>query len=197
MSDPDVQEALHVGASSLRGKLGLLGEWSQCSDEVNENWAFSDYLADTTYLYSRIYNHPNKPKDFKMLIFSGDNDGVSFGLSSPCLEEFFFKLFAFCALRFAPRLEHKIGSMTFKGLKLFRCTNPGLISVACMELSMEDSSRNLLICSHSLPFTLVDMKLLPINPRVHCICLRVSCLVQFLALKLVLQPIRHRIQRQT
>lgn len=76
LSDPDVQEALHVGASSLRGKLGLLGEWSQCSDEVNENWAFSDYLADTTYLYSRIYNHPNKPKDFKMLIFSGDNDGV-------------------------------------------------------------------------------------------------------------------------
>lgn len=89
LSDPEVQEALHVGASSLRGKLGLVGEWSQCSDEVNENWAFSDYLADTTYLYSRIYNHPNKPKDFKMLIFSGDNDGVSFCFSNVRLEDCF------------------------------------------------------------------------------------------------------------
>lgn len=77
LSNPEVEEALHVGASSLRGKLGYSG-WSQCHDEINERWSFADFLADTTYLYSRIYNHPLKPKSFKMLVFSGDNDGVSF-----------------------------------------------------------------------------------------------------------------------
>lgn len=75
LSNPEVEEALHVGASSLRGKLGYSG-WSQCHDEINERWSFADFLADTTYLYSRIYNHPLKPKNFKMLVFSGDNDGV-------------------------------------------------------------------------------------------------------------------------
>lgn len=77
LSDPEVQEALHVGASSLRGKLGYTGEWAQCNDMVNEAWSFTDFLADTTYLYSRIYNHAKKPDGFKMLVFSGDNDGVS------------------------------------------------------------------------------------------------------------------------
>lgn len=77
LSDPEVQEALHVGASSLRGKLGYTGEWAQCNDLVNEAWSFTDFLADTTYLYSRIYNHAKKPDGFKMLVFSGDNDGVS------------------------------------------------------------------------------------------------------------------------
>lgn len=47
-----------------------------CSDIVNGEWSFSDFLSDTTNLYSVIYNHPNKPKNFKMLVFSGDSDGV-------------------------------------------------------------------------------------------------------------------------
>lgn len=51
--------------------------WDFCSDEVNENWAFNDYLADTTALYRAIYTHPHKPKGFKMLVYSGDIDGVS------------------------------------------------------------------------------------------------------------------------
>lgn len=29
-----------------------------------------------TKLYGRIYNHPQKPKGFKMLVYSGDSDGV-------------------------------------------------------------------------------------------------------------------------
>jgi hypothetical protein len=80
----DVQEALHVGLSSSRGLYfssihqedqGL--RWAACSDSVNGGWAFNDYLADTTILYSKIVNHKNKPKDFRMLVFSGDSDGVS------------------------------------------------------------------------------------------------------------------------
>lgn len=51
--------------------------WDFCSDEVNENWAANDLFADTTELYRLIYLHKHKPKDFKMLVFSGDIDGVS------------------------------------------------------------------------------------------------------------------------
>lgn len=76
LNKPEVQEALHVGSSSLRGRLGFQDDWSMCSDIVNGEWSFSDFLSDTTNLYSVIYNHPNKPKNFKMLVFSGDSDGV-------------------------------------------------------------------------------------------------------------------------
>lgn len=81
LNDFAVQEALHVGPSSQRGYyLNLFNQdlrWAPCSDEVNGGWAFSDYLADTTIFYSKIFNHPNKPADFRMLVFSGDSDGVS------------------------------------------------------------------------------------------------------------------------
>eukprot|EP01040_Poterioochromonas_malhamensis_P009227 gene9227-10016_t len=83
LNDEAVQEALHVGKSSSRGQyfLNTRNEpermsWAPCSDSVNGGWAFNDYLADTTILYSKIVQHKNKPKDFKMLVFSGDSDGV-------------------------------------------------------------------------------------------------------------------------
>ena len=51
--------------------------WDYCSNPVNRAWAFNDYLADTTHLYRVIYTHPHKPEGFKMLVYSGDVDGVS------------------------------------------------------------------------------------------------------------------------
>lgn len=50
--------------------------WTACTDAVNQAYSFNDVLADTTQLYSTIFSHPNKRKDFKMLVFSGDSDGV-------------------------------------------------------------------------------------------------------------------------
>jgi hypothetical protein len=84
LNDEAVQEALHVGKSSSRGEylINTRGQparmgWGKCSRKVNSGWAFNDHLADTTILYSKIVQHKNKPKDFKMLVFSGDSDGVS------------------------------------------------------------------------------------------------------------------------
>lgn len=68
LNNPEVQAALHVDH--------LKKHWLPCSDPVNGGWAFNDYLSDTTHLYSLIFNHPAKRKDFKMLVFSGDSDGV-------------------------------------------------------------------------------------------------------------------------
>lgn len=65
-----------MGNSSDRAKLGVTYAWDVCNDYLNGRWASSDYFADTTKLYSEIYNHPNKPADFKMLVYSGDSDGV-------------------------------------------------------------------------------------------------------------------------
>jgi hypothetical protein len=79
LRDSEVQEYLHVSPKDRNGE----SEWGFCDDEVNGNWAMSDYFADTTPLYSLIYNHPNKPQGFKMLVFSGDSDGVLFSIQSP------------------------------------------------------------------------------------------------------------------
>ena len=38
-------------------------QWDVCNDEVNQHWAFNDYLSDTTSLYSTIYTHKNKPSN--------------------------------------------------------------------------------------------------------------------------------------
>lgn len=51
--------------------------WAECDDYVNGLWSFSDYLSDTTDLYSTLFNHADKPEGFKMLVFSGDSDGVN------------------------------------------------------------------------------------------------------------------------
>ena len=47
-------------------------KWDFCSDVVFEQWAFNDYLGDTTHLYSEVYNHKHKPKGtetIKLYIF--------------------------------------------------------------------------------------------------------------------------------
>lgn len=68
LNNPAVQKALHVSQKV---------NWTVCNDLVFNSWPLMDYMGDTTSLYSYIYNHPNKPKDFKMLVYSGDSDGVS------------------------------------------------------------------------------------------------------------------------
>jgi hypothetical protein len=73
LSDKSVQQALHVTPAHRNGNFG----WSFCSDQVNNHWSLNDYFADTTHLYSVLFNHPNKPRGFKILVFSGDSDGVS------------------------------------------------------------------------------------------------------------------------
>jgi hypothetical protein len=70
MTDPTTDAAVTLNTRGRR--------WNYCSNTVNGNWAYNDYLGDTTDLYRIIYNHPHKPKGFKMLVFSGDVDGVSF-----------------------------------------------------------------------------------------------------------------------
>jgi hypothetical protein len=81
LNDPLVQEALHVlrPVDPLRGDETLSSRssvWAECDDYVNGMWAFNDYLADTTALYGVVFAHEHKPRDFKMLVFSGDADGV-------------------------------------------------------------------------------------------------------------------------
>jgi hypothetical protein len=71
LGDIDVQKSLNVlDQSATEAK-----PWEFCSD-IFESWPLSDYNADTTQLYAEIFNHKKKPKNFKMLVFSGDVDGV-------------------------------------------------------------------------------------------------------------------------
>ncbi len=77
-----MQEAIHVlravsPLSSTQPQDLAVKEWAQCDEFTNMQWSFSDYLSDTTALYSAVYAHPDKPEGFRMLIFSGDVDGVS------------------------------------------------------------------------------------------------------------------------
>lgn len=67
-----VQRALHVIPPGRSGT-----KWAVCSDPINAHWSLSDYLADVTALYSAIQTHPRRPEDFRMLIYSGDVDGVN------------------------------------------------------------------------------------------------------------------------
>ena len=67
-----MQDALHVVQPGNK-----YVKWDVCSDPVNNNWALSDYYGDTTALYSTLYSHPLRPKGFRILVYSGDADGVS------------------------------------------------------------------------------------------------------------------------
>jgi hypothetical protein len=74
-----VQETLHVSGSyppAGSATSTTHHRWDFCSNFVNNHWVANDYLGDTTELYKTIYNHPHKPAGFKMLVFSGDVDGV-------------------------------------------------------------------------------------------------------------------------
>ena len=64
----DVREALHTTQSPQ--------PWAMCSDLVYDDWPIADFIADTTPLYTEIIKSPKRSPDFKMLIFSGDVDGI-------------------------------------------------------------------------------------------------------------------------
>lgn len=77
----DVQEALHIRTAPV--------VWNACDDPIFNHWPPVDSYADTTSLFSDLYKlldvsdgqsdevsessgYPN----FKLLIYSGDSDGV-------------------------------------------------------------------------------------------------------------------------
>ena len=75
LSDISVQTALHVSEA-------LVYPWTVCSDPVFDKWSLTDEYADTTPLYSKVEQHPRKPSDFKILVYSGDVDGVLTALNT-------------------------------------------------------------------------------------------------------------------
>ena len=87
LSDPAVQLALHAISSSEPPI-----SWKPCSDPLFYNWSFMDVLGDTTTLFATLYRRVamlpyqsavvqrngvlRRKENFKMLIYSGDSDGV-------------------------------------------------------------------------------------------------------------------------
>ena len=74
-----VQHALHI----IPDLTSPTVTWSSCSDPVFINWNLMDVYSDTTELYSKIYSkvttqraNGERSKDFRMLVFSGDTDGI-------------------------------------------------------------------------------------------------------------------------
>ena len=74
-----VQYALHIIPTTTSTPV----IWSSCSDPVFTQWNLIDVYSDTTELYSKIYNkvttqraNGERSKDFRMLVFSGDADGI-------------------------------------------------------------------------------------------------------------------------
>ena len=79
LNNAAVQHALHVIPSATSKPV----EWRVCSDPLFLDWPMTDMYADTTGLYSEVYHTVRKQresgereKDFKMLVFSGDSDGI-------------------------------------------------------------------------------------------------------------------------
>jgi hypothetical protein len=79
LNNAAVQYALHVIPSATAKTV----EWRVCSDPLFLDWPMTDMYADTTGLYSEIYHTVRKQResgarkeDFKMLVFSGDSDGI-------------------------------------------------------------------------------------------------------------------------
>jgi hypothetical protein len=84
---PDAHFETHDGPTIARRAPNKGRFWNYCSDPVNGMWAFNDYLGDTTALYKSVYTHKHKPKGFKMLVYSGDVDGVSASVAVGCVCE--------------------------------------------------------------------------------------------------------------
>lgn len=72
LNDLNVQKALHV----VDNQATKSKEWLSCNNAINLNWPRLDWTANTIPLFSRIAKHSNKPEGFKMLVYSGDTDGV-------------------------------------------------------------------------------------------------------------------------
>lgn len=59
----------------LRGR-----KWEECSDDVFDHWPTADMYGDTVALYQEIHEYVTKHRKdtpFRMLVYSGDADGVS------------------------------------------------------------------------------------------------------------------------
>ena len=76
---PAVQAALNIIPLPTSPAV----DWTVCSDPLFTAWSEADVYSDTTGLFSEIYRTVKiqremgkREKDFKMLIFSGDTDGV-------------------------------------------------------------------------------------------------------------------------
>ena len=79
LNNAAVQAALHI----IPLETSTPVRWNFCSDPLFFRWPVADMYADTTALYSEIYHMVRKQResgerqeDFKMLVFSGDSDGV-------------------------------------------------------------------------------------------------------------------------
>lgn len=118
-----MQDALHVVQPGNK-----YVKWDVCSDPVNNNWALSDYYGDTTALYSTLYAHPLRPKGFRILVYSGDADGVSDRLLvSPHVLLFQFLFLLFCIRRYVLQSELSIGYIASREPKCCRCLLLGCI----------------------------------------------------------------------
>mmetsp|Transcript_5416 Transcript_5416/g.5551 ORF Transcript_5416/g.5551 Transcript_5416/m.5551 type:complete len:409 (-) Transcript_5416:171-1397(-) len=79
LNSAEVQHALHIIPTVASPPV----VWAVCSDPIFLNWPETDSYADTTKLYGQIYRkvqgqreRSERTDDFKMLIYSGDTDGV-------------------------------------------------------------------------------------------------------------------------
>jgi Serine carboxypeptidase len=79
LNNPIVQAALHIIPLPTSEAV----PWNVCSDPLFKAWNIYDVYADTTGLFRSIYSTVSKQRqngerteDFKMLIFSGDSDGI-------------------------------------------------------------------------------------------------------------------------
>ena len=88
LNRPDVREALHLYKIQNHTRVLFPSPWTECSDRVFRQWPVSDSFADTTALYGEIHSRVagdsrgqgGREKgwgDFRVLIYSGDADGVS------------------------------------------------------------------------------------------------------------------------
>jgi hypothetical protein len=51
--------------------------WLACNPDIPRNWLITDVFSDGIKLLNEVVNHRNKPKNFRVLILSGDSDIVS------------------------------------------------------------------------------------------------------------------------
>ena len=79
LNDPAVQYALHI----IPDPSSPAVPWTVCSDPIFTRWSLTDMYADTTKLFSEIYQKVTTQKlngervnDFRMLVYSGDVDGI-------------------------------------------------------------------------------------------------------------------------
>lgn len=81
MNRLDTQKALHILPAAATSPM----EWNECNDIIFQHWSEADFFSDTTALYQEIITKVQQRSDFRMLIFSGDDDGVSIIFCCYCI----------------------------------------------------------------------------------------------------------------